>query len=224
MHNQIILMGDVTASSRREAGRVREWLAGAVATINDTQAADIRSPLTVTLGDEFQGVVASAGAAMRIVFALDALCLEADPPIDLHYVILEGSIETPVNPDIAHGMLGPGLTRARQLLTEKPTQKRRRARCTIELADVTLTAIAADILLALEGLLARWNAAERPYAAVLLDEPDDSVAADRLDRDRTSVYRRRGTLLVEEYRALQSALLTILDRGLAPRRGGDDDR
>ncbi|GLK52608.1 SatD family protein [Maricaulis virginensis] len=208
-------MGDVTASSRREAGRVRDWLAGVVATINDTQADDIRSPLTVTLGDEFQGVVASAEAAMRIVFALDALCLEADPPIDLHYVILEGGIETPINPDIAHGMLGPGLTRARQLLTEKPTQKRRRTRCTIELGDVTLTAAAADILLALEGLRARWNDVERPYAAVLLEEPDDSVAADRLDRDRTSVYRRRRTLLVEEYRALQSALLTILDRGLA---------
>jgi len=215
MQNNIILMGDVTASSRREAGRVRDWLAGVVATINDTQADDIRSPLTVTLGDEFQGVVASAEAAMRIVFALDALCLEADPPIDLHYVILEGGIETPINPDIAHGMLGPGLTRARQLLTEKPTQKRRRTRCTIELGDVTLTAAAADILLALEGLLARWNDVERPYAAVLLEEPDDSVAADRLDRDRTSVYRRRRTLLVEEYRALQSALLTILDRGLA---------
>ena len=221
MQNNIILMGDVTASSRREAGRVRDWLAGVVATINDTQADDIRSPLTVTLGDEFQGVVASAEAAMRIVFALDALCLEADPPIDLHYVILEGGIETPINPDIAHGMLGPGLTRARQLLTEKPTQKRRRTRCTIELGDVTLTAAAADILLALEGLLARWNDVERPYAAVLLEEPDDSVAADRLDRDRTSVYRRRRTLLVEEYRALQSALLTILDRGLAsPSEGG----
>lgn len=221
MQNNIILMGDVTASSRREAGRVRDWLAGVVATINDTQADDIRSPLTVTLGDEFQGVVASAEAAMRIVFALDALCLEADPPIDLHYVILEGGIETPINPDIAHGMLGPGLTRARQLLTAKPTQKRRRTRCTIELGDVTLTAAAADILLALEGLLARWNDVERPYAAVLLEEPDDSVAADRLDRDRTSVYRRRRTLLVEEYRALQSALLTILDRGLAsPSEGG----
>ena len=207
-------MGDVTGSAKRDPLKVQAWLKSNIEDVNRKYADEIRSPLTVTLGDEFQGVMGSMAQAALAMFDLEEASLSADPPISLHYVILEGQIDTPINPNIAHGMLGSGLTRARALLAAKPTQKRRRPQYIFECADDGLSQTVSLLFSALAGISARWSDRERQYSAALLAYPDDVAAAKTLSRDRTSVYRRRQSLLIEEYRDIRRALLTVLERGL----------
>ncbi|MFD2134716.1 hypothetical protein ACFSLT_04795 [Novosphingobium resinovorum] len=72
------------------------------------------SPLTITLGDEFQGpftsLVAAAQAAREIRFEL----LGKD--IDCRFVIGSIDLRTPVNSRRAWNMMGPGFADARERL------------------------------------------------------------------------------------------------------------
>ena len=212
MHDSIVLMGDVTGSSARPAREVQAWLSETVGAFNQAHAQILRSPLTVTLGDEFQGVVSSLSGAVAIIVNLELASLTSPAEIELHYVLLEGRIDTPTNPDIAHGMLGPGLTRARQLLSRKPTQKRPRRKFVFRPADLQLGEIGQGLFDVMEGLERRWSGPDRHIAAALLEEEDDTMAAARLGRDRSSVYRRRRTMLIEEYRAARTSLLALMRR------------
>ncbi len=119
-----ILMGDVVGSRKLSSLNVQDRLKDAVTAINAEPGIRILSPLTITLGDEFQGVVSDVAAAVQILFAFEEYRLRKSLPFRLHFVTYIGSIDTELNEDIAHGMLGPGLTHARTLLTEKKRGRR----------------------------------------------------------------------------------------------------
>ena len=124
-----ILMGDVVGSRTLESQGVQRALSDAVEAINtqfsppenskQTNRPQILSPLTITLGDEFQGVVSDLAAAVQILFAFEEYRVQEALPFGLHFVTYVGPIDTELNREIAYGMLGPGLTHARSLLTKK---------------------------------------------------------------------------------------------------------
>jgi hypothetical protein len=124
-----ILMGDVVGSRTLESQSVQRSLSNAVEAINaqfsspknskKASRSQILSPLTITLGDEFQGVVSDLAAAVQILFAFEEYRIRGSLPFRLHFVTYVGPIDTELNREIAYGMLGPGLTHARALLTKK---------------------------------------------------------------------------------------------------------
>jgi hypothetical protein len=121
----VILMADIIGSSDRPGKRLMRRFLEMVDGVNAGNADRLLSPLTVTLGDEFQGVPESVDAAVDLIIALEQQRVHQQADFLLRYVIVEGVIETPLNPVRAHEMLGPGLTRAREQLAGLKSSDRR---------------------------------------------------------------------------------------------------
>jgi len=113
-----VVMGDLVRSETTLAPEpLHDTFNRAVDAQNRTHAAALVSPLTITLGDEFQGLVRSLAQAAAIVRDL-RLALLAQR-VDCRFVIGLVQIKTRLNPDKAWNMMGPGLARARAVLNEK---------------------------------------------------------------------------------------------------------
>ena len=207
-----IFMGDVSNSAAKDAPALADDLRAAVAEINTRFATRLLSPLTVTLGDEFQGLPDSAETTIAILFALETLIRDGRLPA-LHYAWVHGTIDTAINPDIAHGMLGPGLSRARALLTRKD---RDRPVLQTQMPAPALTTLYDTTAAALFAISARWNPRDYRLISDLLSGQEIKDIAAAHDRDTSSVYRRRDTLMIDAYADLQQAMTTLAacsDRG-----------
>lgn len=91
---------------------------------NEELRADILSPYTITLGDEFQGLATSLEASIKTLFFIEE-CLKQKLGFKLHYALHLGEIETEINPNIAYEMMGPGFTKTREMLTSKKRSRKR---------------------------------------------------------------------------------------------------
>ena len=113
-----VLMGDLVASERAQSLRaIHRAFNEAVDFANAQYAAGIESPLTITLGDEFQGLTRTLKHAWAIASALRLRLLAAD--VSCRFVIGTAELETPVNPREAWNMMGRGLAEARDKLNDK---------------------------------------------------------------------------------------------------------
>lgn len=113
-----VLMGDLVASERaRSLKAVHRAFNKGVDFANERYAADIESPLTITLGDEFQGLTRSLTHAWAIASTLRLRLLAAN--VSCRFVIGTAQLETPVNPREAWNMMGRGLAEARDKLNDK---------------------------------------------------------------------------------------------------------
>lgn len=111
-------MGDLVQSENSlPYPRLHQCFNEAVEDQNRAHETTLLSPLTITLGDEFQGLVQSLGQAALIARNLRLRLLADD--IDCRFVIGLAHIETPINNKQAWNMMGPGLSRARKKLNQK---------------------------------------------------------------------------------------------------------
>lgn len=114
-YQTVVIMGDLVAS--RQAGstqKVHKAFNRSVEAMNKAYEEGLISPLTITLGDEFQGLINSFSGAFSLVRAMRLLLLREN--VRCRFVIGGASIETPVNREKAWNMMGPGLAEARELL------------------------------------------------------------------------------------------------------------
>lgn len=204
-----ILMGDIVGSSSKPSQKSALDLENVVSQINKQYADKILSPLTITLGDEFQGVIKDAHSVIEIILDLERRWLNQEI-YELHYAWVKGQIETSINTEIAHGMLGTGLTKARQMLANK-ARDRRKFQILILNEAAELGQAMEDQAFALEGLSAQWNPKDYPLVLDLLSDLDINSIAQKYSRDTSSVYRRRETLMTQEYKALRSSLFKLAD-------------
>ncbi len=116
--NYAVLMGDLIESSRFASPRKLHQLFNQLIVSANRQFEDnITSPLTITLGDEFQGLAASLNKAFEISqYVRLNLLLEG---VQSRLVFGTATIETPVNPESAWNMMGKGLAEARDKLSDK---------------------------------------------------------------------------------------------------------
>jgi hypothetical protein len=209
-HNEsIILMADVVKSSRRDANTLMKDFAGTVEKVNGLNKKQILSPLTITLGDEFQGVVRSLEGALKIVLDLEELTLATRQSFRLRYVILEGEIQTPLNRQKAHGMLGPGLTAARQRLADMKTG---RARFQIELRDAEKSEELNLLFVIFQGIRDQWTQAQMKIASAFLQLGDYRKVAEKIKRDPTATWRRRKSLMIDEFLAIKTLVMKLATR------------
>lgn len=203
----LILMGDVIGSS----GLAAEEVSAGLATITEDVSKNsdgVSSPFTVTLGDEFQGIVASVSKAVSAIFALEESRLRHEALFRLRYVLYEGRIDTPLNVTRAHGMLGEGLTEARKELSRKD---RDRLNFSITLKDKYLSEQLNDGFLVVDGLIDRWKFDDSGFIHAMLHGGDAEVG-NLFGMDRSQVYKRRGTLLIREFQALRRVLERLAER------------
>lgn len=113
-----VIMGDLVRSEAANAPmRLHRIFNAAVKAANAAHRRTIASRLTITLGDEFQGLVRSLGAGLTIMRDVrERLLVDG---AECRFVLGLVRIDTELNPSIAWNMMGPGLARARERLGEK---------------------------------------------------------------------------------------------------------
>jgi hypothetical protein len=125
MKMQHILMADVIDSRKYKGKVVANGLAKIVSSINSIFEKEIISPLTITLGDEFQGIVSTPEAVVRIIVAIEEQLITNECTFKLRYASNTGKIETALNKKIAYGMIGEGLSDTRLILNNAKKEEDR---------------------------------------------------------------------------------------------------
>ena len=113
-----VIMGDIVGSRKSvNPKRLHHSFNLIIEEINREYKSHIKSPLTITLGDEFQGLVTSLTMGFKIAAQarMNLLCQN----IESRMVVGHAQIETQVNPKKAWNMMGPGLSEAREILNDK---------------------------------------------------------------------------------------------------------
>jgi hypothetical protein len=115
-----VLMGDIVGSERAPSvPAVHRTFNKAVSNANELYADHIASPLTITLGDEFQGLLTAFVHAWDTAVALRLELLVAGIPC--RFVVGVATLKTPLNRKEAWNMMGTGLSAARDKLNDKRT-------------------------------------------------------------------------------------------------------
>jgi hypothetical protein len=216
MAEHFILMGDVIGSRKLPAVKLHERMKALLSSCNKDLKAAILSPYTTTLGDEFQGIAASLRAALASAFYLEDTRMRRQYDFEIRYVVLYGEIETPINREIAYGMMGAGLSRARELLTDK---RRGRPRFQFDLPQKRLEENLTRLCRAMEGLAERWDRRDYPLILDMLSIPGNEEVAEKYGKNRSQIWKRRKNLLIEEYQLIRAVALDLVDtEGQKPKK------
>lgn len=203
-----VLMGDIVGSEDAQATRaLHAAFNAAIDDQNDRHMGTaLVSPLTITLGDEFQGLATGLRAAFGI--ATDVRRTLLSDGIDCRFVIGEVRVETPINPDRAWNMLGPGFGRARDKLNEKKRDTFYR----FSLDGAAEVEVMLDALGAGLSLIEReWTDQQREDIAALLRGDSAKEIAQRRDVSVHSVYKVRASGNYDVYVQQWDAIARGLD-------------
>ncbi|MFC4930047.1 SatD family protein [Massilia sp. GCM10023247] len=209
MTQHYIVMADVVRSTSYDGNELMGEFKRIVEECNYAHRDTLLSPFTITLGDEFQGVAASLSAAVDSILFLEDRTLTVQPVFSLRYVLVYGAIDTPINPTIAHGMVGSGLTSAREMLTKK---RRGRPRFQLDLGGGAYTEELRMVFRLLELLSTHWK--EKDYILIreLLWGSDDKEVALRFGKTASQIWKRKKTLQIEEYLIAKELLRQTVNR------------
>lgn len=203
-----ILMADIIGSSDRAGADLMLNFKQLVNSTNKQHRKRLLSPLTITLGDEFQGIPASLEDAVRLIIALEEGIVHHNFKLKLRYVLYHGPIDTPINPDIAYGMLGDGLTKARYKLESLKKERKKR----FHVIDPENTYLADVLNLALgnyQSIIDDWRHKDFDLVSNFLIHKDYKKVAEVQDKDNSSVFRRKDSLKISEYASSRALLLLL---------------
>ena len=208
-YDSFILMADIIDSQTFTQDELMSTFSQLCTHVNKKFKDGFASPITITLGDEFQSVVTSWKSGIEIVFALEEEIIQSNYPFMLRYALVQGKIETPINPKVAYGMLGSGLTRARQSLQEI---KKGGERFWFEGGDENRMAILSNLFVVYQSIRDEWSQ-EKDFIIVkeFLQEPDYKKVAQRLNKSASQIWKRGRSLKIHSYMCLRSAILLLLN-------------
>lgn len=203
-----ILMADIIGSSRKNAEELMPAFSKVVEEVNKKYRKQIISPLTITLGDEFQGVVSGLREGIAIIYSLDEALLTSRDTFYLRYALHYGDIATGINRNKAHGMLGDGLTAARETLEAMKKSGR----------EVTISGLGEDVenrlnlaFFLYRSLYNDWYPKDRQTVFDFLRHKDYKKVAALHDRDNSSMWRKEKSLKIDEFHAARELINLIAD-------------
>lgn len=202
-----ILMADIVDSRKANQSLLIDELRKVVHYINNKWRESIISPLTITLGDEFQGVIKDIESCYRLMFDMEEFILTNASGIKLRYVMNYGNIDTPINKNVAYEMLGDGLTLAREELNKlKSSSNRFRI---LSHKNKQATTVMNDLFLLYGSYVDSWKMKEYHIVTEFLKNSDYKIVADKLNMNKSSTWRRYKTLYIEEYNTTKELILTL---------------
>lgn len=196
------LVGSETASSRATLHRTFNAVVEAA---NAQHDAALVSPLTITLGDEFQGLAGDLSAAMRVARHVRLALMMQD--VACRVLVGEVTIDTPLNRDRAWNMMGEGLARARTMLDRKRDTSLylfsldRRAG-----QERNLTAMGAGLTV----IERRWTKQQRGDIVAAVGGENAEDTARRRGVSTHSVYKVRASGNLDAYLLLSDAISNTL--------------
>jgi hypothetical protein len=205
-----IMMADIQGSSELPGDTVMEVFSNVVSEANKKFIDGILSPLSITLGDEFQGVVDNMDVVREIIFFMDQELLTVKPFFTLRMVAGYGTIDTPLNKETSYGMLGEGLTAARERLNElKKSEEYIQVFGNPSQETDRIQTLAFRWY---RSLYQGWPEKDRQIAADFIREVDYKKVASLHGRDASSSWRKRETLQMKDFEASKE-LITLLTKG-----------
>jgi len=196
MPRHYILMADVIRSSDKNAHDLMRDFKQISARTNIRFQNEIFSPLTITLGDEFQSVVRSLKAGIDIIFTFEESIVQEKKGFRLRYILHFGQIDTPLIREAAYGMLGPGLLEARNELAALKDSKNR---FFFSLANKPLSEKLNLGFRLYQMIVDGWRTEDYPLIGEFLKNQDYKAVAASMEKDRSLVWRRGKSLKISEY-------------------------
>lgn len=200
-----ILMADIIKSSAKKASKLLPIFKSMVSEVNVEYKTKIESPLTITLGDEFQGVVDSLPDALSIIIEIEESLL-SKRDFDLRFSLVYGKIETPINKEYAHEMLGEGLTYARKKLNDL---KKSNNRFFFKTKQKETSDMLEKAFVWYQSIIDDWNQDDAKVAALFLDKKDYKEVAQILNKDKSTMWRRERSLKIYEYLTCKELIFSI---------------
>jgi hypothetical protein len=204
----IIVMADIIGSSKKGGETLMADFIKTVESINGISKENIQSPLTITLGDEFQGVTKNTYGAVKLILDFEYNLLRIKRPFKLRYVIYEGDIDTKINRSSSHQMLGEGLTNARKALSGLKSTK---SRFRTVLKDELLSDKLNYGFFVFQGIVDRWTEAQIKVVIALLQYPDYKEVAKIVKKDPTVIWRRKRSLMIDEYFSIRKLIMLLVN-------------
>ncbi len=202
-----ILMADIINSGKKDSRLLMAQLKEIVRLIN--KKSHIVSPLTITLGDEFQGLTDTIANGIKAIIEIEEIIIKNQFDLKLRYVLNYGHIDTEINTKAAYEMLGEGLTNARNSLNEL---KGKDSRFLISLGSEMIDS--ADILnktfIIYQSFVDSWKLNDYPIVTEFFKTDDYKIVAEKVNLDRSSAWRRRKSLNMHEYETIKNIILTLL--------------
>ena len=216
--DHFILMADIIGSRKKSGIHLMSRFKELVSLVNIQERKHLLSPLTITMGDEYQGIAHSLNSAIRILISMEEKIVTTGKPCRLRHVILVGTIDTPINTSSAHGMLGNGLTKARETLTslkhrswQKPDNLFKHARIRIVSPDKIAETRLNRLFLVYQGLNDRWKKKDLNEVTAFLKYRDYLKVAETMEKDKSSAHRREKSLMINEYLAIRELILSVAE-------------
>lgn len=207
--NKVILMADIQDSGLKNSINIMNFFKRIVDDSNVIFKKYIDSPLTITLGDEFQGVVKSVPNAIRIIYYIEEFIVKNNIDFKLRYVINDGKIDTEINPIRSYEMLGQGLTDARHQLNEL---KKTKSRFFISLSNKSKSEIINESFIVYQAIIDSWNIVkDHQLLSKFIDLEDYKKVALAINKDKSQIWKRNKNLNIDSYFAIKRVILLTVD-------------
>lgn len=204
----IILMADVIKSRNKDSKALIKQFKTIVDAANRKFKKKLKSPLTITLGDEFQGVIEDKQTAIEIIVDLEEALIHNKYNFKLRYVLQVGIIDTLINNKRAFEMLGPGLTEAREKLS---LLKQTKNRFFISLEHDVLTNILSNSFSIFQSIVGSWKVdKDFEIVSAFLQYKDYKIVAEKMNRNRSLIWKREKTLQIESYFAIKNIIFSSI--------------
>jgi SatD family (SatD) len=205
----VILMADVIKSREEDPKLLMEDFKLLVNEANKKYKKWILSPLTITLGDEFQGILKNVKAAISIIIHFEEAIISKQLHFKLRYIVNQGEIYTPINTKIAYEMLGEGLTNAREQLG---ILKESKSRFLTILNNQKLSVVLNASFVVYQSIIDDWDS-KRDYTLVttFLQHNDYKKVAEIVHKNRSQIWKRHINLKIDVYLATKKIIESVIN-------------
>ena len=202
-------MADIVNSRHKQPNILIKEFKNSINIINNKYSKNILSPLTITLGDEFQGVFGELETAVAAIFDLEEIIIKNNYDYKLRYVLNIGKIQTPINNDIAYEMLGEGLTVARSILNEN---KKDNIRFSFHYDKNKNQDIINDAFSIYQSFIDDWKPKDTATVSEFLKHDNYRIVSEIIKTDPSSAWRRKKSLKINEYNRIKKIIIHLINQ------------
>lgn len=205
-----VIIGDIIDSKKiTDRQKVQAKFKDILKEINENYTDAIASQFTITLGDEFQGLLKNRKNIIDIIFEIEMAMF----PIEMRFGVGIGEVSTAINFESSSEIDGPAYHRARAMIKElerSEAQHLRRAGnilITSQKENTAIDQLLNSILSVCTALKSKWTVKQREIIqSYLLSDENQSKAAENLGIGQSSVSRG---LKAAEFASYKSAMDTV---------------
>lgn len=201
-----ILMADIKDSRKKNSQSLIKKFKELTIDINNKNKKKLLSPLTITLGDEFQCIANNLDTGIKLIIDLEESIVKENYGFKLRYVLHYGEIDTAINKKTAYEMLGPGLTEAREKLN---AVKKSDSRFLIDLQDNHQNNLLNNSFIVYQNFIDEWKEKDTLLVKAFIDHKDYKEVSSITKLNPSSTWRREKSLKIKQYFAIKNVILEL---------------